>query len=254
MKKRLIVNGRYTPNYFFLWICESICMIRSKTIVCQCEYDKCQLKRRHKLIANNIEVKTKILINNVNPSWIAANTCNTTDNCSLGEKSRFRVCFIGNFDTPRKGHQLLIDTAIEILKGENDIEFVLVGGGEPLEKYRSQYSNDYIRFVGKLSNPISILKQSDLLVVPSYADSCPNTVMEALYNEVPVVGSKAGGIPEILLAEEALFELNINSLKSSILKYKSSPIDLEHLRKLQKDRKAQLMFNWGEEMMKTILS
>ena len=94
-----------------------------------------------------------------------------------------------------------------------------------------------------------ILKQCDLLVVPSLADSCPNTVMEALYNEVPVIGSNAGGIPEILLHENALFELNVCSLKERILSYKDNNKALHELKEQQKHRKDELTFDWAARII-----
>ena len=251
-----IINHKWSvyPKLVFLWICESLCMLRSIKIICQCDYDKHKLMKRHPLIAYSINKKTKILINNVNPSWIVGNKQNVKNVIQLGPKERFRVCFIGNFDTPRKGHQLLLDAAIDILKYDKGIEFVLIGGGESLEYYRMRYAKERIIFTGKLSEPIVALKQCDMLVVPSYADSCPNTVMEALYHEIPVIGSKAGGIPEILIDKESLFDLNKASLKASILKYKSSQDELNRLRTIQIERKKQLTFDWGNRMLNLILS
>lgn len=250
------INHRWSlyPKLVFLWVCESLCMMRSKKVVCQCYYDKHKLMKRHPIIAYSINKKTLILINNVNPSWVIENKHNVRNVIQLSPKEMFRVCFIGNFDTPRKGHQLLLDAAIDILKYNKDIEFVLIGGGESLDHYRMHYANERIIFTGKLSEPIVVMKQCDMLVVPSYADSCPNTVMEALYYEIPVIGSKAGGIPEILIDNEALFDLNKASLIASILKYKSSPDDLNHLRLKQIERKEQLTFDWGNKMLNLIIS
>lgn len=103
--------------------------------------------------------------------------------------------------------------------------------------------------MGRQENPIKILKQCDLLVVPSYADSCPNTVMEALYNEVPVIGSKAGGIPEILNNEDSLFELDSYSIKSKILTLKNNEASLQKLKELQKSRKNELTFDWAGKLI-----
>ena len=91
-----------------------------------------------------------------------------------------------------------------------------------------------------------------MLVVPSLADSCPNTVMEALYNEVPVIGSNAGGIPEILKDESALFELNVCSLKKRILAYKNEEKALLELKERQMQRKEELTFDWAAKILEVI--
>ncbi len=249
------INHRLSlyPKILFLWMCESLCLMRSSMIVCQCEYDKKQLIKRHPLIAGTIAKKTRVLINNVNPSWIENKDQSNVVEFELGEKKKFRICFIGNFDTPRKGHQLLLDASERILNEGNEIEFILIGGGDSFDEYRNKYENNNIIFTGKLNNPASILKQCDLLVVPSYADSCPNTIMEALYNDVPVIGSKAGGIPEILVDKESLFELTPDSLSSLIIDLKNSSDKLKSLREKQRERKRDLTFDWGEKMMNLIL-
>ena len=45
---------------------------------------------------------------------------------------------------------------------------------------------------------IEILQQLDLLIVPSHQDNSPSVIGEALSLGVPVMGSRVGGIPEIL--------------------------------------------------------
>ena len=49
------------PKLAYLWLCESICMAKSKIIVCQCKYDKDVLKYRHPLLGKIIERKTWLL-------------------------------------------------------------------------------------------------------------------------------------------------------------------------------------------------
>ena len=104
-------------------------MIKSKKIICQCNYDKNKLISRHPIIAKLISKKTRILINNVNPSWIVNNKTKGLEENQIKAEGKFRVCFVGNFDSPRKGHQLLLDAANEILKKDTGIEFILIGGG-----------------------------------------------------------------------------------------------------------------------------
>ena len=74
-----------------------------------------------------------------------------------------------------------------------------------------------INFMGRLENPIKIIKECDLIVVPSVSWLMSQyNVMEALYNETPVIGARTGGIPEILDDKDALFEPNVASLQKKI--------------------------------------
>lgn len=238
----------------FQWLCESICMLRSKQIITQCIYDKNVLKKRHPLLAARIEIKTVIQINNVNPSWIVSKSNEGIAGKPNLSKNGFKVCFVGGFDNPRKGQDLFLEAASEVLKESGDVNFVLIGGGVKLEEYKQKYECKNITFMGRQDNPIKILRQCDLLVVPSFADSCPNTVMEALYNEVPVIGSKAGGIPEILNNEDWVFDLDSSKLKEKIIYFKNDKEKLLQLKDLQKDRKQELTFDWAERIISIVNS
>ena len=88
---------------------------------------------------------------------------------------------------------------------------------------------------------------SALLVVPSYADSCPNTVMEGLFYNVPVIGSNRGGIPEILMNREWLFEPNAESLKLKIEDVINND-NLKILKEKQLIRSKELTCDWGYRM------
>lgn len=250
------VNNRSVTKWMkicFQWICESICMLKSKKIITQCDYDKNVLKKRHPLLAKMIDEKTAVQINNVNPSWIVKKSGKSIAETNvLWNKQKFTVCFIGGFDNPRKGQDLFLAAATEILKNDSDVQFVLIGGGSKIEEYKKKYESEDIIFLGRQENPLGILKKCDLLVVPSYADSCPNTVMEALYNSVPVVGSRAGGIPEILVDDNALFDLNADDLLKLIIKLKNNNEAMMELKERQKLRKEELTFDWASKIVDII--
>lgn len=237
---------------FYQYICESICLYRSRLVICQCIYDKEVLKYRHPFLKNRIENKTMVQINNVNPSWVRENSTIKEIDAVDSKEDCFRVCFIGGFDNPRKGQDIFLKAAIELLNRQHDIQFILIGGGNRLEEYKRNYRHPNISFMGRMDNPISLLRRCDLLVVPSYADSCPNTVMEGLYNGVPVIGSKAGGIPEILVNPDSLFDLDYKKLAEKILKLVNSPELLQALKLQQSTRKRELSFNWSERICNII--
>lgn len=236
----------------FLWFWELICVLGTKRIITQCVYDKNVIKKRHGLLSRLIERKTCVQINNVNPSWIISKSEEARRGTPFQNHLLFRVCFIGGFGDKRKGQDFFLDVAVEILKQTKDIEFVLVGGGPGLESYQKEYSHPNIQFLGRMSNPLTILCDCDLLVVPSLADSCPNTVMEALYNRVPVLGSKRGGIPEILVDQEFLFDINRNELIDKIQVLKNNVNKRSELVKLQEDRRQELTFDWSERIYRIL--
>lgn len=235
----------------YLWLAEDITLRKCKYIVVQCEYDKNQLLDRHKFLSSKVENKFKVQINNVNPSWVVSKSSDIREACNKSKD--FTVGFIGNFSDRRKGHDLLLEAAAQLIKKGHLLRFEIIGDGKELEKFRSKYQNERITFHGRLNNPMKVIKDCDLTVVPSRADSCPNTVMESLYNEVPVIGAKIGGIPEILLDREALFEIEVQSLVSRIEEYYIDASKLKRLAENQVRRKKELEFNWAEKITDLII-
>lgn len=231
----------------FLKVCESICLKKSKRIITQCEYDKKRLLERHPLIAPQIANKFAIQINNVNPSWIS--------NSFVKEEKKdglYRICFIGNFNDSRKGHEIFLKSAQLLLKKYKNILFYIVGSGESENYYKKKYECERIIFLGHQVSPWEKLSMIDLNVVPSLADSCPNTVMESLYFGVPVIGSDVGGIPEILCDKQAIFKPNCNSIVEKIEMLINDTRSYEKLKENQLNRRVELTFNWPQQILDKI--
>ena len=235
----------------YQWGCEGICLRRAKLVICQCAYDQDVILDRHPLIKAKILPKFRIQINNCNPSWIVRRADQTTGETSK-ENERFSVCFVGGFDDLRKGQELFLKAADHLTKKYPDMEFLLVGGGKKLKDWQERYQTERIRFLGRMDNPLPVMKSSDLLTVPSLADSCPNTVMEGLYLGIPVIGSRAGGIPEILLDEEALFPTDWEKLAGKIENCYRDRAFLNRLGDKQAERKEELSFDWAERIFELI--
>jgi glycosyltransferase involved in cell wall biosynthesis len=228
---------------------EKFTLLRVSKINVQCEFDKKNLLERHKEISERIINKFHILYNNVDPSWIISQNYLMKGKCKIRKESEvLKICFIGNIGDMRKGLHILLNAVERIIRIENGVELNIIGGGPLLNYYREKYKDfKQIHFFGSLPNPIPELIKNDLLIVPSLADSFPNTVMEALYFEVPVIGSNRGGIPEMLKFEELLFNVNDDSLYVKIKEIFKENI-LINYKELCKQRKLELSFDWINEM------
>jgi len=99
----------------------------------------------------------------------------------------------------RKGFQHLLAAINDLAKnGWGERAELLVYGESP-----SVELHDFgmkLRSMGQVSDDLLVLLNiaADVLVVPSIQDNLPNTVMEAMACETPVVAFKIGGMPDMI--------------------------------------------------------
>jgi glycosyltransferase involved in cell wall biosynthesis len=93
-----------------------------------------------------------------------------------------------------------------MLKVRQDLEFWIVGDDTEGAGRRTVLENmalslgiaSHVRFMGHRSDIPDILRQLHLLVVPSQFEPFGRVVIEAMACGRPVIGSRDGGIPEII--------------------------------------------------------
>lgn len=108
-----------------------------------------------------------------------------------------RFGFIGTL-VPAKGIELLLQT-FSRLELANAKLIVAGAGKRDYERgLRSRYASERIRFLG-YCRPEEFFPTVDVLVVPSLCcDNLPGVVIESLAYSIPVIGSRRGGIPEMV--------------------------------------------------------
>ncbi|SFI12678.1 Glycosyltransferase involved in cell wall bisynthesis [Selenomonas ruminantium] len=256
--EKIILNGNNRNKVIayikikLLLFAEFITMIAAERIIVQCEYDKKMILKRHKFFIRKLKEKIKVQINNVNPSWekeLQVSACSNREN-----GNSFVIGSINGFGDLRKGCDLFLEAAYRLIKRGEDVIAFIAGDGELIEKYKEKYKGcSRIIFLGRINEPNSFLSEVDLSVVPSRADSCPNTIMESLFMGVPVIASKSGGIPEILPLEEALFDLSVDSLEKKISELIYDKSQYNSLLEKELLRKKELEFDWCYAMFKKII-
>lgn len=79
-----------------------------------------------------------------------------------------------------------------------------VGGNGDVERARRIASElgieDHVEFLGWVSgdNKTRLFREADIFVLPSYSENFPVSILEAMSHGIPVISTKAGGIPEML--------------------------------------------------------
>ena len=75
--------------------------------------------------------------------------------------------------------------------------------------------------MGYKTNPHNYLVKSDLYINSSYFEGFPNSVVEAINADLPIISSQSHGINDILLNGKAgtIYKNNVKDLKNKILNF-----------------------------------
>ncbi|BAM48137.1 glycosyltransferase [Amphibacillus xylanus] len=125
-------------------------------------------------------------------------------NSRLEGKTIYKIGMIGSLKNRIKGWDVALN-ALSILKSNGiDFEFHILGDGE-VEQWANLADKlgirDKVKFCGVLPGGEPVLNwldEMDLYIQPSFQEGLPRAVIEAMSRGCPVVGSNAGGIPELI--------------------------------------------------------
>jgi glycosyltransferase involved in cell wall biosynthesis len=122
----------------------------------------------------------------------------------IGQEETVLVC-VANI-RPAKGHEVLLDAA-HLLKWESfSFSLWLVGDGDlrpAIEaKVRASDLNQHVRLLGRRADIPDILADADIFVLASHWEGMPGAIMEAMAAQLPVVATRVGGIPELVVEGE----------------------------------------------------
>jgi glycosyltransferase involved in cell wall biosynthesis len=126
------------------------------------------------------------------------------------EAGRPVIGTVGNIN-PIKGHVHLLQSIAQLEEHCGPVAVPIVGRildsraeyFEKLKRLRTQLGlDDTVNFVGYRSDIPQILSLFDVFVLPSVAEACPISVLEAMAMERPVVATRVGGVPEQIVDGE----------------------------------------------------
>lgn len=135
---------------------------------------------------------------------------------------KLKLCTIANVDVKYKGHAYVIKALSFLKKNNIFFDYYLVGGGSgiKLKKLIKKYGlDDYVHFVGPIphQNIFEYLKNIDIYIQPSDAESHGRVILEAQSVGVPVISSSTGGMPEIVNEKFVFKKKNYKSLSEKLI-------------------------------------
>ncbi len=125
----------------------------------------------------------------------------------------------------QKGFQFLIDAAKSVVERNKNVHFVIAGKGKLETVLKKQVEEaglqGNVHLIGFHANVSSLLKVTDLFVLPSLYEGMPNSLMEALAHGVPAVSTNVNGVAELMKDKEHGFIVpsgNVKALEEAINK------------------------------------
>jgi glycosyltransferase involved in cell wall biosynthesis len=160
-----------------------------------------------------------------------------------------------------KGIESLMKAAANIISKRPDVKFVVVGNRSESyalkldrlsEKLGLEKNFLFTGYVKDESDVIELYKAACAFVLPSFMESLPLVLLEALASGLPVVATRVGGIPELISSSEGILVApgDVDGLSSSLLFLLEN--DAARIRMGQNARKKAESYSWRKIGQRTI--
>src|SRR5690606_18206943 len=141
----------------------------------------------------------------------------------------FKLLFLGRL-SPEKGLDCLLKVIKELKNINLDIHLTVIGDGNQFNHIKNSVIKlklgDSVTLKGKITEKEMLhqyMDNSHLLIIPSLTEGMPRVLIEAMARGMIVIGSKVGGIPE-LLTDEFLFEAgNVSAIADKVKELSNKP-------------------------------
>ncbi len=178
----------------------------------------------------------------------------------LGYTDKDIVLAIAGSITLRKGQDRILSIWPELVQKNPNLHLAIIGstsGTKEDERYIESLPNKNdakIQFLGMREDIPNLMRSIDILLVPSRHEGFGLVIVEAMAASLPVIGSKTGGIPEVIVDGETgiLVEGDDSGEWASAIDRLACSRDLrEHMGKAGKQR-IENRFNRPIQMAKVL--
>lgn len=134
-----------------------------------------------------------------------------------------------------KGWRLLVQ-AVDAVRQEGwNVQLVLAGTGEDanLAEQEAKKRKDYMQFLGVVPNAgTCLIPKLDVLVLATWSEGMPMSIIEAFAAGIPVIATAVGGIPEMIEdgVNGLLIERNAQSIAQALRRFLEDPQLIVRLR------------------------
>ncbi len=157
-----------------------------------------------------------------------------------GEGQKPTFLFVGRFE-PEKGYDLFLKIAERV----EDARFVMVGDGT--ENLESVPPNVEVRGRVPHSEMIEVYNEATALLLTSYTEGLPRVCLESLACGTPVVGSRVGGVPDLVIDGETGFLVEPGNLDHFVAKARKFVDDPDLSERMGMKGRKHILENYEEK-------
>jgi glycosyltransferase involved in cell wall biosynthesis len=120
---------------------------------------------------------------------------------SKSDSEKIRIVTVGTV-CMRKGHDIIVDAMISLdFELRQNYELYVIGDGPLLDVLKEKCDKNNINniiFVGASKEVDKYLSNADVFLLASRDEGLPMAIIEALRCKLPIIGTKVGGIPDMI--------------------------------------------------------
>ncbi|HEX4073506.1 MAG TPA: glycosyltransferase, partial [Planctomycetaceae bacterium] len=153
-------------------------------------------------------------------------------------KNTWKLLTVSSLAQLYKAVDVQIDAVAELRRQGLDVQLTVVGEGKHRHELEQRASalrlGDAVSFRGQLPSGAAIraeLDQADVFLLPSRAEGLPRAMVEAMARAVPCIGSRVGGMPELLPSEDLVPAGDLHALVGKIREVVTDPHRLAQMSK-----------------------
>jgi glycosyltransferase involved in cell wall biosynthesis len=194
-------------------------------------------KRLYKIIAVSKNVKKELTdFLNINPEKITViyngiNLARFNLHRNVGNKKKSLKYILGipeeNFVvtsvlwmTEGKRCDWLLQSSAILFAGVQNLTVLIVGGGPLLEHFKELskklHISENVIFTGPVTDTTPFIKVADVFVLPSQSEALSNVIIEAMGCGKPVIATRVGGIPEVVIDGKTGFLVPVGDLNALV--------------------------------------
>ena len=150
------------------------------------------------------EKKMQVILRSVDIETFRPSTDHDTIRSEFGlSPDDFMVLWVGRLVHPlkMKGVNYLLEAVDDVISVHPNVRLVVVGDGDGREETEkaARTIGKRVIFTGVRNDVPNFMRTANVLVLPSMGEGCPNVVLEAIASGIPVIASRVGAVPELVI-------------------------------------------------------